>query len=94
MVYCNDSTPSESGEEPIPDDGYHPGLLAPPVEEQQLSAASPEGPSDRSLSPDETQHPAAMSTRAYQQEMLEESLKRNIIIAVSGNPHIDALQLR
>jgi ERCC4-related helicase len=40
---------------------------------------------------------ATVRTRAYQQEMLEESLKRNIVIALdtgSGKTHIAVLRIR
>lgn len=67
----DDSTPSESAEEPTLDEPL-----------PQPSADVREGSPDSSQATDEIQVPVVMSTRAYQQEMLEESLKRNIIVAV------------
>ena len=43
--------------------------------------SAPESETD-TLIPDEDEKPTAMATRAYQTEMLEASLKQNIIVAV------------
>jgi len=71
MEDYDDSTTSESAEEPTLDE---------PI--PKPSAETREGSPDSSQATDEIQAPQVMSTRAYQQEMLEESLQRNIIIAV------------
>lgn len=71
MEDYDDSTTSESAEEPTLDE---------PI--PQLSAGTREGSLDSSQATDKIQAPQVMSARAYQQEMLEESLQRNIIIAV------------
>ena len=97
MPYVDsDSSPSDSAEEPLPLEPGHlvePGGLEEP---HALPSSSPGGPPtplsstpDREGSSDHSEPPGAMSstpismaTRAYQQEMLEESLKRNIILTV------------
>lgn len=82
MADYDASTPSESSDESTPGEPIT-ELSGAPAEEY-ISAAKIED-SESSQSPEETQDSATMSTRAYQQEMLEESLKRNIIIAVRGD---------
>ncbi|KAH6911557.1 hypothetical protein BKA70DRAFT_1185253 [Coprinopsis sp. MPI-PUGE-AT-0042] len=63
--------------------------------EDEATATSPSGSGNSSPSqPDATK---AIATRAYQQEMLDESLKGNIIIALdtgSGKTHIAVLRIK
>lgn len=73
MADYDDTTPSEeSAEEPTLDES-----LPRPVEEN-INGTSPVSPETT----DEIEAHEVMTTRAYQQEMLDESLKRNIIVAV------------
>jgi hypothetical protein len=76
----NVSTPSESDSSPIRDDIDIDGDGSVQYGAQEVS--DPDSTDSASQIP-ETDSPVTMASRAYQLEMLDESLKQNIIVAVS-----------
>ncbi len=88
--YQDDSS-SESGDEPVreADEGEHPlqrahddmdGTKGSSLDNEPAQNAQSDTSEETALTEPQ---PAAMSPRAYQVEMLEASLKQNIIVAVS-----------
>jgi hypothetical protein len=84
MAPDDEFTSSESGSGPTGDDSDNVSYTTPdgPVHEGFLEQLSDADTSGTSSPEPEPASPAIMASRAYQLEMLEESLKQNIIVAV------------
>ncbi|KAK3321016.1 hypothetical protein B0T19DRAFT_255520 [Cercophora scortea] len=82
--YHQGSSSSESEDEALggelPGEGLAP--LSPPITEELPNDYQDEHGSSGDSSPEEGPEPVTMTARAYQIEMLEESLKQNIIVAM------------
>lgn len=82
-LHYEDGTASESGSELDSEPEFE---NDPPTSLETIgdidSTDSKEEDSDNSSLPAERANPAIMTARAYQMEMLEESLKQNIIVTV------------
>lgn len=83
MLSDDDSTSSGSGAPLAGDDNDVAAYPTPETSDQDEPLGLPaEDTSDTSSTEPEAANPVVMAARAYQLEMLEESMKRNTIVAV------------